>query len=336
MVLHEFPVGYLRRGKMGMMINGTWSQKEMQSYVRDSENIRFSSGFHHVVEEEKLAPFPAEPGRYSLYFNRTCPWSHRAVVTAKLKGLSQVVEEIEMEPAMGSESWWFGDNGEYQDPAIGATHLHELYAKSDKKFTGRVSIPVLWDKREERIVNNSSGSIARMFNCEFNKFAEYPAVDFYPKNRAEEIDALNEEIGDRVTDGVYRCLLAESQTTYDNNFIKLFSMLDNLNERLKHTRYLLGDSPTEPDWRLFGSLIRFDAVYYNLYKCNEKRIVDYDELWGYTRDLYQIPGVSETVDLEKIKVGYYHSVKRNSIIPKGPFIDFDAPHNRCGSKTEKY
>ena len=314
---------------MGMLIEGTWSRKEIQGYMRDSKNIRFSSGFHDTVKAEDNASFPAEPGRYSLYFNRTCPWSHRAVVTAKLKGLNHVVDEVELDPVMGEESWWFGDGGSYRDPALQATYLHELYVKSDPNFTGRVSIPVLWDKKKERIVNNNSGDIARMFNNEFNEFAEFPEVNFYPQNHSTEIDTLNDEIGNHITDGVYRCLLAESQSAYNKSFEELFNKLDQLTQRLRITRFLLGDVPTEPDWRLFASLIRFDAVYYALYKCNYRRIVDYDELWGYTRDLFQIPGVADTVELEKIKVGYYHSVKRNSIVPKGPKIDFYAPHNRA-------
>ena len=319
---------------MGMMIEGTWSQKEIQGYVRNSKNVRFSNGFHDTVKADRKTVFPAESGRYSLYFNRTCPWSHRAVVTAKLKGLRHVVQEVELDPVMGEESWWFGNSGDYQDPALQATYLHELYTKSNPKFTGRVSIPVLWDRKKECIVNNDSGAIARMFNSEFNQFAENPEVNFYPQNLSEEINSLNEEIGNRITDGVYRCLLAESQATYEKSFRELFDKLDELNQRLRHTRFLLGDFPTEPDWRLFASLVRFDAVYYALYKCNHKRIVDYDELWGYTCDLHQIPGVSETVELEKIKIGYYQSVKKNDIVPKGPLINFGAPQKRYRLASE--
>ena len=190
-------------------------------------------------------------------------------------------------------------------------------------------MPVLWDKHTATIVNNDSGAIARMFGSAFDAFAKHPEVNFYPAAKAQAIDALNELIGDRVTDGVYRCLLAKNQTDYEAGFDRLFATLDQLDQQLAGQRYLLGAEPTEPDWRLFACLVRFDAVYYSLYKCNLRRIVDYENLWEYTRDLYQIPGVARTVDLERIKAGYYGIVSRGGLVPKGPLLDFTAPHQRA-------
>ena len=313
---------------MGMLIDGKWQHEDLSAFARDGSKVRFDSGFHALVKADGSSNFPPDPDRYALYFNWTCPWSHRATLTRQLKGLTGVVDTVLLEPSMGKQSWWFGTAGEYSDPAIGATHLHELYSASNPGFTGRVSVPVLWDKQTARIVNNDSGAIARMFNDEFNALAEHPEVDFCPSSHRAEIDELNHYIGDRLNDGVYRCLLATEQAQYEAGFDSLFEALDVLDARLGARRYLLGTLPTEPDWRLFACLVRFDAVYYPLYKCNRQRIVDYAHLWDYTRDLYQLPGVAETVKLDKIKAGYYGMIARGGIIPKGPSLDFYAPHRR--------
>lgn len=313
---------------VGMLVNGQWQTEDLSDFKRNGQAIRFSSGFHQQIE--KGGDFAPSANRYCLYLNWTCPWSHRALVTRELKGLHDVVDLVLLEPAMGEQSWWFGDSGEYTDPAINATHLHELYSKSNPEFTGRVSVPVLWDKETAQIVNNDSGAIARMFNEAFDALASFPEVDFYPAALREEIDSLNDFIADRLNDGVYKCLLAGNQHDYELAFDQLFSALDTLDEKLSSNRYLLGDMPTEPDWRAFACLVRFDAIYYSLYKCNLKRIVDYKNLWAYTRDLYQIPGVANTVNLEKIKAGYYRIIERSGlIIPKGPLIDFEEPHSRA-------
>ena len=313
---------------MGMLVEGVWRDADLEAFKRDGKQVRFDSGFHDLVSNEPGATFPAERGRYALYCNRTCPWSHRAVATRTLKGLEAAVDLVLLEPAMSAQSWWFGETERFRDPALNATYLHELYSASDPTFTGRVSIPVLWDKQKEQIVNNDSGTIARILNDSFNACAQYPEVDLYPAHLRAQIDPLNAFIGDRLTDGVYRCLLAASQADYERGFDRLFAALDDLDQRLLHSRYLLGETPTEPDWRLFGVLVRFDCVYYSLYKCNLRRIVDYRCLWDYTRDLYQLPGIAETVDIDAIKAGYYGSVKRSGFIPKGPELDFSAPHGR--------
>jgi putative glutathione S-transferase len=313
---------------MGMLVEGRWQDTDTSGFVRDGKQVRFTSGFHDWIKGDGSSEFIPEASRYALYLNRTCPWSHRASVTRELKGLSHIIDEVLLEPAMGDQSWWFGNSSEYLDPAIGATHLHELYSASDPAFTGRVSVPVLWDKKLKRIVNNDSGALARMFNTELNDLAEFPEVDFYPAALRPQIDVLNEFIGDRLNDGVYRCLLAKSQADYEIAFDRLFDALDSLDEQLTSQRYLLGPAPTEPDWRLFACLIRFDSIYYSLYKCNLRRIVDYPNLWDYTRDLYQIPGVARTVDMDRIKAGYYGIISRGGIVPKGPLLDLNAPHAR--------
>lgn len=314
---------------MGMLVNGHWQREDISGFVRDGKQVRFSAGFSDQIKADGSSAFRAEAGRYVLYFNRTCPWSHRGVVTAALKGLEDVIDLVQLDPAMSADGWWFGDSGEYHDPNLGANYLHELYSASDSGFTGRVSIPILWDTQGGRIVNNDSGAIARMLNSEFNALAKHPEFDFYPASLANEIDELNEFVGDRVTDGVYRCLLAKNQADYEAGFDRLFNALDELDQRLAGSRYLLGDNPTEPDWRLFACLVRFDCVYYPMYKCNQQRIVDYANLWPYCRDLYQLPRVAGTVDIDKIKQGYYRTRNRHALIPKGPLLDFSAPHGRA-------
>jgi glutathionyl-hydroquinone reductase len=314
---------------MGMLVDGKWQAEDASGFVRDGQNVRFDSGFSGCISTDGSSEFAAEAGRYALYFNRTCPWSHRAAVTRQVKGLTEAIDVVLLEPAMGEQSWWFGDSGEYHDPAIGAKHLHELYSASKADFTGRVSVPILWDKQLGTIVSNDSGAIARMFNTQFDALATRPELDLYPSALRGDIDELNEFIADRINDGVYRCMLAKTQADYEVGFDRLFGALDSLDERLNNHRYLLANQPTEPDWRLFAALVRFDCVYYGLYNCNLRRIVDYPNLWDYTRDLYQLPGVAETVDIEKIKSGYFTMIGRGGIVPKGPILDFSAAHGRA-------
>ena len=313
---------------MGMLVNGNWQCQDLKDFIRNGSKVRFTSGFYDEIKKDGSSQFNPEKGRYALYFNFTCPWSHRATITRELKGLTDAIDAVLLEPSMGKESWWFGDNNEYKDPAIDATYLHELYTATDANFTGRVSIPVLWDKDLCRIVNNDSAMIARMLNSEFDEFAIRPNVDFYPNHKRDEVDQLNLLIASKLNDGVYRCLLAKKQEDYEKAFDSIFQTLDYLEERLATQRYLVTHQPTEPDWRLFAFLIRFDIVYYSLYKCNLKRISDYPNLSSYTRDLYQIPGVLKTVNLETIKIGYYKTVSPGGTVPKGPYIDFLAPHKR--------
>ena len=313
---------------MGMLVNGRWQDSDLETFKRNDKQVRFRNGFHDQVKLNRTTAYLPQADRYLLYVNVTCPWSHRTTLTRKLKGLSNVVEIAYLEPVMGRESWWFGESKQYRDPALNATHLHELYSATDPNFTGRVSIPVLWDKKTKKIVNNDSAQIARMFNFEFNEIAEYPEIDFYPLENRDEIDHLNNLVAENLNDGVYRCLLARNQQLYEEAYDSIFHTLDYLEERLTSKRYLVGQLPTEPDWRFFSFLIRFDIVYYSLYNCNRKRISDYPSLSSYTKDLYQISGVAETVDLDGIKRGYFLTVNSNGIVPKGPDIDLLSAHLR--------
>ncbi|MEC9248591.1 MAG: glutathione S-transferase C-terminal domain-containing protein, partial [Pseudomonadota bacterium] len=257
---------------MGMLVKGSWQDEDLENFQRSDDQVRFDSGFAEEVKSNFSTPYTPESNRYLLYVNATCPWSHRTTITHELKGLSGTVKTVLLEPAMGCQSWWFGKSKNYRDPAINATHLHELYTATDANFTGRVSIPVLWDKKTERIINNDSAKISRMLNSEFNEFAKNPELDFYPAQFIEELDHFNNLIADKLNDGIYRCLLARSQELYEKAFDSIFQTLDYLEGKLATNRYLVTEFPTEPDWRFFAFLIRFDAVYYSLYRCNLRRI----------------------------------------------------------------
>jgi len=236
------------------------------------------------------------------------------------------------DPQMGDEGWVFSDApGCIPDTANGFTHLYEVYTAAKSSFTGRVTVPVLWDKKRRTIVNNESAEIIRMLNSEFDAFGD-ASVDFYPPALRAEIDAINAPVYEHVNNGVYRAGFATSQEAYEEAWSALFEELDALEQQLSRRRYLCGDRPTEADWRLFTTLVRFDAVYYSHFKCNRQRLVDYPNLWGYTRDLYQVPGVADTVNLEHIKRHYYWShvsINPTRIVPLGPAIDFSAPHDRA-------
>ena len=318
---------------MGMLIEGHWSKDDAPQHARDGQTVRYESPFQNWISGNRAdgsSAFRAEPSRYHLYAGPGCPWSHRAVLIRKLKGLEDAIPMSHTSPAMGPEGWWFGDaSGGASDPIHNATHLHQIYAIAKPDYTGRVTTPVLWDKQTGTIASNDSPALMRMFNSEFNAFATQADLDLAPEARRAEIDALNTLIADRVNDGVYRCGLATTQETYEKAFDLLFATLDELETRLSKQRYLLGSELTEPDLRLFPSLVRFDIAYYSLFRCNLRRLVDYPNLWAYTRDLYQTAGLAETVNFRLIKKTYFHSRSPNSILPKGPALDFDASHNRA-------
>ncbi len=275
--------------------------------------------------------FAAEPGRYRLYVSLACPWAHRTLILRKLKGLEDAIPASVVHPLMPAESWKFGEYpGATPDPEIGAQYLHELYELAQPGFDGIVTVPVLWDREQRVIVNNESAEIIRMFNSAFDEFASSDA-DYYPLALRDEIDALNGVVYDNVNNGVYRCGFATSQQAYDRAFERLFATLDDLESRLARNRYLVGGQITEADWRLLPTLLRFDPVYYGHFKCNRRRLVDYPNLWGYARELYQVPGIAGTVDLDHIKTHYYgshRSLNPSGIVPRGPEIDFTTPHGR--------
>lgn len=277
--------------------------------------------------------FAAEAGRYHLYVSYACPWAHRTLIYRKLKGLEDVISVSVVHPVMPEESWVFDDSypGATVDHVNGASHMFDNYLAAESDFNGLVTVPVLWDKKLNTIVNNESSEIIRMFNTAFNEFASHPELDLYPESLREQIDEINQPVYDNINNGVYRCGFATTQDAYEKAFHQLFDTLEQLEELLSRQKYLAGDSITEADWRLFTTLVRFDSVYYGHFKTNKKRLVDYPNLWGYTRELYQVPGIAETVNMDHIKTHYYvshTSINPNRIVPHGPDLDFMAPHDR--------
>lgn len=320
-----------------MLLKGRLVKDWLAQEIDRGEFRRMESTFRHWVTADGSAGptgeggFRAEAGRYHLYVSDACPWAHRTIIFRKLKNLEAVIGlstvEAEMLPP---EGWSFSDQGRYVDPLYGYRFLHELYRRAEPEFTGQITVPVLWDKQRETIVNNESSEIIRMLNSAFDDYTEVK-TDYYPEGLREQIDAINQPIYDHINNGVYRCGFATSQAAYERAYDRLFEQLDQVEEILSHQRYLVGQQITEADWRLFTTLVRFDAVYFGHFKCNRKRIVDYPHLWNYARELYQVPGIAETVDIDYIKRHYYYShVKINptQIVPRGPELSFDEPHTR--------
>lgn len=273
---------------------------------------------------------PAEAGRYVLYVAYICPWASRTLIWRKLKGLEGVVDVVWANPELGDDGWSFLDaDGRSRDDVNGISFLHQLYVKAAPRYTGKVSVPVLWDKKTGTIVNNESADIIRMLNSAFDEITGN-RHDLYPEDLRPGIDGWNGRIYDTVNNGVYRTGFARTQGAYEAAFDELFAMLDTLDAHLTTQRYLCGDRLTEADFRLFVTLVRFDAAYFGVFKCNLRRIADYPALSGYLRELYQWPGIAETVKIDHIKRGYYSiaHLNPNGIVPKGPDLDFAAPHGR--------
>ena len=318
---------------MGLLIEGKWQDQWYETKSTGGRFERKESAFRDWVRADGSTGFAPEAGRYHLYVSLACPWAHRTLIFRKLKGLEDAISLSVVDSFMGEQGWSFTEApGAIPDSVNGARYLHEIYTRADAKYTGRVSVPVLWDRETETIVNNESSEIIRMFNSEFDAIAD-TSVDLYPVEHCEEIDAVNDFIYPRVNNGVYRCGFATTQEAYEEAFAELFESLDVINERLATRRYLVGDVITEADWRLFTTLVRFDAVYVGHFKCNLRRIADYANLSGYLRDLYQVPGVAKTVNLDHIKRHYYQShetINPTGIVPVGPCFDLDAPHGREG------
>ena len=316
---------------MGQLVEGKWTADWQVPRGKSGEFRRGASGIRDWITADGTSDFPAEPGRYLLYVSYACPWAHRTLLYLALKGLTDAIDVAVVDWHMTDDGWHFSDrDGATPDPISGHAYLREVYTASDRNFTGRVTVPVLWDKKTNRIVNNESAEIIRMLNEAFAAHAKN-ATDYYPSALCAEIDAINEVVYDTVNNGVYKCGFAGSQVAYDAAFDALFETLDSLEERLSRQRYLVGDRLTEADLRLFPTLIRFDAVYVAHFKCNKRRIIDYPNLSNYLRELYQLPGVAETVNFHHIKWHYYHShtsINPLGIVPKGPELDFLAPHDR--------
>ena len=286
--------------------------------------------FHRQISAFRDRPSHVETGRFVLYVCRACPWAHRAIIARRLLGLEQAIELAEVDPIRDQRGWAF-TGGPYVDPVNGWRLLSEAYAATDVRFEGRFSVPVLWDKEEGRIVNNESGDVVRILNDDFRPLATTD-VDLYPADLRDVIDELSELIYEPVNNGVYKAGFASTQEAYEEAVVPLFETLDELESRLSSQRYLADDERiTAVDWRLFTTLVRFDAVYYVHFKCNRNRIVDMPALWGYLRDLYQQPGVAGTVDMAAIKAHYYGthpSINPHGVVPIGPRIDFTSPHGR--------
>jgi putative glutathione S-transferase len=275
--------------------------------------------------------FIAEPGRYHLYVSYACPWAHRTLIFRALKGLEDVISVSVVHPLMPEESWVFAEYpGATKDHVNQAHFLYENYRLADPQFNGLVTVPVLWDKKKRTIVNNESSEIIRMLNSAFNDYTKSD-IDYYPDSLRQDIDSINNLVYHDVNNGVYRCGFATTQDAYNRAFDRLFDALEELEARLSLRRYLVGNQITEADWRLFTTLVRFDAVYYSHFKTNKKRLIDYSDLWSYARELYQVPGVAQTVNMDHIKTHYFgshRSINPTGIIPKGPKIDFMIPHGR--------
>jgi len=303
---------------MGLLVDGIWKADDGKWASKDGKFHRSESQFRNSIGSGE---FPAEAGRYHLYVCLACPWAHRTLIFRKIKELADIIPVTTVHPHMLEHGWEFKSEAE---PLYGLRYLHRLYTKADPHYSGRVSVPMLWDKQRETIVCNESSEIIRMFNTAFNGLTGN-SDDYYPEALRGEIDAINAFVYDQVNNGVYKCGFATSQEAYEEAFDVLFSALDELEARLSRQRYLAGDYLTEADWRLFPTLIRFDAVYYSHFKCNRNRIADMPNLWGYLRDLYQQPGIAETVNMEHIKQHYYYShesINPTRIVPKGPEINF--------------
>src|SRR5260370_22834152 len=317
------------RMAMGMLVNGVWHDEDPPTVGSDGSFVRLESGFRDRVTRAGSLGFKPEAGRYDLVTAPSCPWAPRTVVMRKLKGLEDTIPILQSDLPKG-QGWAYSRGFDDLRPVDGVFHVHQVYSAARPGFTGRATVPVLWDRETRTIVNNESSEIIRMLNAEFDEFGN-AAPDFYPEALRGEIDETNAFVYDAINNGVYRCGFARTQAAYEQSFRNLFAALDRLEQRLGRQRYLVGDRFTETDLRLFPTLVRFDAVYYSHFKCNLRRIADYHNLSNYTHDIYQMPGVAETVAIPRIKLGYYGGMRNlnpSGIIPLGPELDFSAPHDR--------
>lgn len=323
---------------MGLLVNGEWRDQWYDTDESGGEFKRDTSKFRNWITADGSAGpsgeggFPAESGRYHLYVSLACPWAHRALIFRALKGLAPHIEVSAVHPIMLGEGWTFERDGAAAtgDRLHGLNFMREIYLKAKPDASGRVTVPVLWDRVRETIVSNESAEIIRMFNTAFDGLTGN-AEDFYPAELRDEIDVVNARVYDEVNNGVYKTGFATDQAVYARECRTLFAALDWLEDRLATRRYICGEQITEADWRLFTTLIRFDKVYQGHFKCNIRCLREYPNLWGYTRELYQWPGIAETVDFDHIQTHYYGShdmINGSRIVPIGPDLDFDAPHGR--------
>jgi putative glutathione S-transferase len=320
---------------MGVLVDGAWRDGELpQETGTSGEFRRADSRFRERITADGSSGFQAEAGRYHLYVAHGCPWAHRTLIYRSVKKLQGAITVAYSVPGLRQQGWTFDDDPLFPDctpdAVNGFRYLHQAYTATDPNYTGKVTVPTLWDKKTRRIVNNESPDIIRMLNSEFDAIGG-DDTDFYPKPMRADIDRLNDLIYANVNNGVYRCGFAKSQAAYEAAYDALFATLDELEARLSRQRYLLGHRVTEADWRLFPTLVRFDVAYFSLFRCNKKRIADYPNLSGYMRDLYQLPGIAETVKARYYVINYWSIARLNplGIIPKGTPVDYTQPHDRA-------
>lgn len=322
---------------MSLLVKGKLREDWFESEQEDGEFIRKDSQFRNwVTVDGEPGPsgeggFKAEPGRYHLYVSHACPWAYRTLIFRALKKLEDIISVSIVHPYMGKQGWQFAEYpGATADGANDFDYMHEVYTLADPEYSGIVTVPVLWDKQRKTIVNNESSEIIRMLNSAFDEWAD-ASVDMYPAALRDDVDAINTFIYDNINNGVYRVGFATTQKVYEKDFDKLFNALDEVENHLDGQRYLVGNQLTEADWRLFTTLVRFDPVYVGHFKCNLRRIADYPNLSNYLRDLFQQPGIAATINMDHIKVHYYtshESINPTGIVPKGPALDYAAPHDR--------
>ena len=316
---------------MGLIVNGKWHDQWYETKSSKGQFERQESRFRSTISNEEGSRYPAETGRYHLYVSLACPWAHRALIFRKLKQLENIIPVSVVKPEMLSNGWEFGANSDdYSDTLYQSDYVYQLYLKAAPDYEGRVTVPVLWDKKTQSIVNNESSEIIRIFNTAFNELTGNHD-DYYPTDLQPEIDTINERIYDTINNGVYRVGFATTQAAYDQGFDALFTSLDWLEMHLSSHRYLVGEQLTEADWRLFTTLIRFDAIYHGHFKCNRNKLSEFHHISHYVRELFQFEGIKTTIDLEYTKIHYYAShdtINPTLIVPRGPQQDFTAPHDR--------
>lgn len=315
---------------MGLLVDGTWQDKWYDTKSTGGKFKRQDSAFRDWVSSDPNSEFPAAKGRYHLYVSYACPWAHRTLIFRALKGLNDMIGVSVVHWHMGENGWQFDRDAGLCDHLKDHDFMYQVYTDAKSDYTGRVTVPVLWDKKTNRLVNNESADIIRMFNTAFDGLGAND-VDFYPEELRTEIDKVNARVYHDVNNGVYKSGFATTQSAYEEAVIKLFDTLDWLEGRLSRQRYLVGNQITEADWRLFTTLVRFDPVYHGHFKCNLRKLNEYPNLWAYTRDLYQQPGIKDTVFMDHIKRHYYQShptINPSGVVPLGPIIDFESPHGR--------
>jgi putative glutathione S-transferase len=313
---------------MGQLVEGRWTNEDLRRVDSKGAFVRPDSVFRDWIKDSATAAFPAEKNRYHLFVAKNCPWAHRTEIVRRMKKLEDVIS-VTYADMPRTEGWAYSAGIDELQPANGVLRLHQVYTAAKADYTGRVTVPTLWDRSRHTVVNNESSEIIRMLNAEFCRWADN-SVDLYPQALRPDIDEINAYVYERINNGAYRCGFAKSQEAYEQAFQRLFEALDALEKRLSTQRFLVGGLLTEADVRLYTTLVRFDAAYHGLFKCNLRRIEDYPNLSNYMRDLYQRPGFGDTTDIDAIKRGYYSNrdINPTGIVPVGPAQDFQRPHDR--------